>query len=82
MRGNLPRRDTKRRAQVRAMQIISELEQTQRALMAGAWVIFRSMAISIAASHRTALIKDGKAYVQAGGGWVNDRRPKASSTRP
>jgi len=26
---------------------------------------------------RTALIKDGKAYVQAGGGWVNDSQPEA-----
>ena len=26
---------------------------------------------------RTALIKDGKAYVQAGGGWVNDSTPEA-----
>ena len=26
---------------------------------------------------RTALLKDGKAYVQAGGGWVNDSTPEA-----
>ena len=26
---------------------------------------------------RTALLKDGKAYVQAGGGWVNDSDPEA-----
>ena len=26
---------------------------------------------------RTALIKDGKAYIQAGGGWVNDSVPEA-----
>ena len=26
---------------------------------------------------RTALLKDGKAYVQAGGGWVNDSEPEA-----
>ena len=25
---------------------------------------------------RTALLKDGKAYVQAGGGWVNDSTPE------
>ena len=25
---------------------------------------------------RTALLKDGKAYVQAGGGWVNDSEPE------
>jgi anthranilate synthase component 1 len=25
---------------------------------------------------RTALIKDGKAFVQAGGGWVNDSTPE------
>ena len=25
---------------------------------------------------RTALLKDGKAYVQAGGGWVNDSVPE------
>ena len=28
-------------------------------------------------SFRTALLKDGKAYVQAGGGWVNDSEPEA-----
>jgi anthranilate synthase component I len=26
---------------------------------------------------RTALLKDGKPYVQAGGGWVNDSEPEA-----
>ncbi len=26
---------------------------------------------------RTALLKGGKAYVQAGGGWVNDSEPEA-----
>ena len=26
---------------------------------------------------RTALLKDGKAHVQAGGGWVNDSTPEA-----
>jgi hypothetical protein len=26
---------------------------------------------------RTALLKDGKAYLQAGGGWVNDSEPEA-----
>ena len=26
---------------------------------------------------RTALLKDGKAYVQAGGGWANDSEPEA-----
>jgi hypothetical protein len=26
---------------------------------------------------RTALLKAGKAYVQAGGGWVNDSEPEA-----
>ena len=26
---------------------------------------------------RTALLKDGRAYVQAGGGWVNDSAPEA-----
>jgi len=25
---------------------------------------------------RTAVLKDGKAYVQAGGGWVNDSTPE------
>jgi anthranilate synthase component 1 len=26
---------------------------------------------------RTALLKDGQAHVQAGGGWVNDSEPEA-----
>jgi len=62
---------------VRAMQIISELEQTQRGVYSGALGYFsfdgtHDSAIAI----RTALIKDGKVYFQAGAGIVADSNPK------
>jgi len=58
---------------VRAMQIIDELELSRRGLYGGAVGYFdfagnSDMAIAI----RTALIKDGVAHVQAGGGIVAD----------
>lgn len=62
---------------IRAMQIISELEGTTRGPYGGCVGYF---AFNGNADHcitiRTALVKDGKAYVQAGGGWVNDSTPE------
>jgi anthranilate synthase component I len=61
---------------VRAMEIIEELEPTRRGLYGGTVGYFgfggdMDMAIAI----RTALIRDGRAYVQAGGGIVADSDP-------
>jgi anthranilate synthase component 1 len=63
---------------IRAMQIISELEGTTRGPYGGCVGYF---GFNGNADHcitiRTALVKDGMAYVQAGGGWVNDSDPVA-----
>lgn len=61
---------------VRAMQIIDELETTRRGLYAGSVGYFAydgdfDLCIAI----RTILIKDGRAYVQAGAGLVYDSIP-------
>ena len=62
---------------MRAMQIISELEQTQRGPYGGCVGYFSFNGnLDCCITIRTALIKDGKAYVQAGGGWVNDSTPE------
>jgi anthranilate synthase component 1 len=63
---------------VRAMELIDELEPTRRGLYGGTVGYFdfagdMDMAIAI----RTALIRDGRAYVQAGGGIVADSDPMA-----
>jgi anthranilate synthase component 1 len=63
---------------IRAMQIISELEGTTRGPYGGCVGYF---AFNGNSDHcitiRTALVKDGTAYIQAGGGWVNDSSPEA-----
>ncbi|MER7168391.1 anthranilate synthase component I [Micromonospora sp. NPDC000207] len=63
---------------VRAMEIIEELEPVRRGLYGGTVGYFgfggdMDMAIAI----RTALIRDGRAYVQAGAGVVADSDPAA-----
>jgi anthranilate synthase component 1 len=63
---------------IRAMQIISEMEQTARGPYGGCVGYFSfSGNLDCCITIRTALIKDGKAYVQAGGGWVNDSTPES-----
>jgi anthranilate synthase component 1 len=63
---------------IRAMQLISQLEGTTRGPYGGCVGYF---AFNGNSDHcitiRTALVKDGMAYVQAGGGWVNDSTPAA-----
>ena len=63
---------------IRAMQIISEFEGTTRGPYGGCVGYF---GFNGNADHcitiRTALVKDGYAHVQAGGGWVNDSLPEA-----
>lgn len=61
---------------VRAMEIIDELEPTRRGLYGGA-VLYLDFSGNLNACIviRTALVKDGKAYVQAGAGIVADSVP-------
>src|SRR2546425_194150 len=61
---------------IRAMQIISELEGTQRGPYAGAVGYFSFNGnLDSCITLRTALLKGGMAYVQAGGGIVADSDP-------
>ena len=63
---------------VRAMEIINELEKESRGIYAGAIGYFSaSGAMDTCIALRTAIVKDGKMYVQAGGGVVADSDPKA-----
>ena len=63
---------------VRAMQIIDELEKEKRGLYAGAVGYFSAAGeMDTCIVLRTALIKDGKMYVQAGAGIVADSDPKS-----
>ena len=62
---------------IRAMQIIAELEQTARGPYGGCMGYFSFNGnLDCCITIRTALLKDGRAYVQAGGGWVNDSTPE------
>jgi anthranilate synthase component 1 len=63
---------------IRAMQIISELEPDGRGAYAGAIGYFGyNGSLETAITIRTAVIKDGVAHVQAGGGIVADSDPTA-----
>ena len=66
---------------VRAMQVIDELEPTRRGLYGGivGYLDFAGNA-DTAIAIRTALVRDGRAYVQAGGGIVADSDPLAEDT--
>jgi len=77
MRATFPAGTVSGAPKIRAMQIIAELEQTARGPYAGCVGYFSfSGNLDTCITLRTALIKDGKAYVQAGGGWVNDSTPE------
>ena len=68
---------------VRAMEIIDELETSRRGVYAGAVGYFSangSMDTCIAL--RTAVVKDGKMYVQAGAGVVADSDPESEYQNP
>ena len=76
LRATLPVGTLSGAPKVRAMEIIDELEPDKRGIYGGAmgylgWNDNMDMAIAI----RTAIIKDGKLYVQAGAGIVADSRP-------
>ena len=78
MRATFPAGTLSGAPKVRAMQIISELEQTARGPYGGCVGYFSFNGnLDCCITIRTALLKDGKAYVQAGGGWVNDSTPEA-----
>jgi len=76
MRATFPAGTVSGAPKIRAMQIISELEQTARGPYAGCVGYFSFNGnLDTCITLRTALIKDGRIYVQAGGGWVNDSTP-------
>ena len=63
---------------IRAMEIIAELEGERRGLYAGAVGYFSfSGNMDTAIGIRTMVVRDGTAYVQAGGGVVYDSDPEA-----
>ena len=78
MRATFPAGTVSGAPKIRAMQIIAELEGTTRGPYAGCVGYFSFNGnLDTCITIRTALLKDGKAYVQAGGGWVNDSEPEA-----
>jgi len=78
MRATFPAGTLSGAPKIRAMQIIAELEQTARGTYGGCVGYFSFNGnLDCCITIRTALVKDGKAYVQAGGGWVNDSTPEA-----
>jgi anthranilate synthase component 1 len=78
MRATFPAGTLSGAPKIRAMQIIAELEQTARGTYGGCVGYFSFNGnLDCCITIRTALIKDGQAYVQAGGGWVNDSTPEA-----
>jgi len=77
MRATFPAGTLSGAPKIRAMQIIAELEQTARGPYGGCVGYFSfSGNLDCCITIRTALLKDGRAYVQAGGGWVNDSTPE------
>ena len=62
---------------IRAMEIIEELENLNRSFYAGCMGYFDSNGdMDTCISLRTGLVKDGKLYIQAGGGIVYDSIPE------
>src|SRR3974390_925947 len=77
MRATFPAGTLSGAPKIRAMQIIAELEQTARGPYGGCVGYFSFNGnLDCCITIRTALIKGGKVYVQAGGGWVNDSTPE------
>jgi anthranilate synthase component 1 len=78
MRATFPAGTLTGAPKIRAMQIIAEMEQTARGPYGGCMGYFSFGGnLDCCITIRTALVKDGKAFVQAGGGWVNDSTPEA-----
>ena len=77
MRATFPAGTLTGAPKIRAMQIIAELEQTARGPYGGCVGYFSFGGnLDCCITIRTALLKDGRACVQAGGGWVNDSTPE------
>jgi anthranilate synthase component 1 len=77
MRATFPAGTLSGAPKIRAMQIISELEQTARGPYGGCVGYFSFNGnLDCCITIRTALVKNGRAWVQAGGGWVNDSTPE------
>ena len=77
LRATLPAGTLSGAPKIRAMEIIDEIEPVKRGVYGGAigyisWNGNMDTAIAI----RTAIIKDGKLYVQAGAGIVADSHPE------
>jgi anthranilate synthase component 1 len=78
MRATFPAGTLTGAPKIRAMQLISEMEQTARGPYGGCVGYFSFNGnLDCCITIRTALIKEGIAYVQAGGGWVYDSAPEA-----
>ncbi len=78
MRATCPAGTVSGAPKIRAMQIIADLEGTTRGPYGGCVGYFSFNGnLDTCITIRTALLKDGQAYVQAGGGWVNDSEPEA-----
>ncbi len=78
LRASFPAGTVSGAPKVRAMEIIDELEPTRRGVYAGAvgYVSFHDD-MDLAIAIRTAVIKDGTLYVQAGAGIVHDSVPES-----
>jgi len=77
MRATFPAGTLSGAPKIRAMQIISELEGTVRGPYGGCVGYFSFNGnLDCCITIRTALLKDGQAFVQAGGGWVSDSLPE------
>ena len=76
MRATFPAGTVSGAPKVRAMQIISEMEDQQRGFYAGALGYFGYDGnMDTCIMLRTALLKNKRVYIQAGGGWVADSSP-------
>jgi anthranilate synthase component 1 len=77
MRATFPAGTLTGAPKIRAMQIIAELEKTQRGPYGGCVGYFSFNGnLDCCITIRTAVLKDGLAHVQAGGGWVTDSIPE------
>ncbi|PWU11430.1 MAG: anthranilate synthase component I [Verrucomicrobia bacterium] len=77
MRATFPAGTVSGSPKVRAMQIINELETSKRCTYAGAVGYFGYNGdLDSCITLRTILLKNGKAYIQAGGGVVADSTPE------
>jgi len=78
MRATFPAGTVSGAPKVRAMQLISQMEATQRGSYAGALGYFSYDGnLDSCITLRTALVKDGKVHIQAGAGIVADSVPAA-----